>query len=274
MRSNDIPSGLRLCRLNGWNQMNNDWELFLKLSPDNCRVVTENGKVIGSVTTISYERKFSWIGMLLVDPSHQRKGIGKKLLNEALHILRNEETVKLDATPAGRKLYTQLDFKDEYPLLRMQNISLPAVTIDSTATPLRKNDLLKIIAADTIIFGANRKELLQWFWKSANEFAFIINENDSGIGYCLGRRGYHFNQIGPVVANNISEAKQLVAAALNSNFTKPVIIDTLLNNSKWIDWLKGIGFVEQRTFTRMYKGTNHYPGTPEKQFAIAGPEYG
>lgn len=270
----DIPFGLQLCRNNNWNQLARDWELFLNLSPDDCRVAIENEKITGSVTTISYQRKFSWIGMLLVDPSHQRKGIGKKLLNEALHILRNEETVKLDATPAGRELYQQLDFKDEYQLLRMQNVITTTANINSTATPLQKNDLHKIIAFDTIVFGANREALLQWFWEGANEFAFIINENHSVVGYCLGRRGYHFNQIGPVVANSINQAKQLVAAALNNCNTKPVIIDALLRNSEWIDWLKDIGFVEQRTFTRMYKGVNRYPGTPEKQYTIAGPEYG
>lgn len=274
MCNNDIPSALLLCRHNNWNQVANDWELFLKLSPNNCRVVAENDKVIGSVTTISYEQKFSWIGMLLVDPSHQRKGIGKQLLSEALHILSNEETVKLDATPAGRELYKQLGFKDEYQILRMQNISTVMVNINSTATSLKKRDLLKIIAADAIVFGANREALLQWFLKGANEFAFIVKENDCGIGYCLGRRGYRFNQIGPVVANNVGEAKQLVAAALNNCGTKPFIIDALLNNPEWIDWLKDIGFVEQRPFTRMYKGINRYPGTPKKQFAIAGPEYG
>lgn len=274
MNHTDIPSGLLLCRNNNWNQLARDWELFLTLSPDDCRVAIENEKITGSVTTISYQRKFNWIGMLLVDPSHQRKGIGKKLLNEALHILRNEETVKLDATPAGRELYKQLDFKDEYQLLRMQNVTTATANINSTATPLQKNDLYKIIAFDTIVFGANREALLQWFWEGANEFAFIINENHSVIGYCLGRRGYHFNQIGPVVANSITQAKQLVAAALNNCNTKPVIIDALLHNSQWVDWLKDIGFVEQRTFTRMYKGVNRYPGIPEKQYAIAGPEYG
>jgi ribosomal protein S18 acetylase RimI-like enzyme len=41
--------------------------------------------------------------MVLVDGAFQRQGIGMQLLSEALQILGEQETVKLDGTPAGRK---------------------------------------------------------------------------------------------------------------------------------------------------------------------------
>jgi hypothetical protein len=45
-------------------------------------------------------------------------------------------------------------------------------------------------------------------------------------------------------------------------------------DQKWKAWLTSIGFIEQRSLTRMYKGRNSRPGKPEKQFAILGPEFG
>ncbi len=39
--------------------------------------------------------------MVLVDPACRRLGIGIQLMQEALQILCGEETIKLDATPAG-----------------------------------------------------------------------------------------------------------------------------------------------------------------------------
>src|SRR5690349_11093844 len=116
----DIDAGLILCRSAGWNQLENDWKIFLELSPDGNRVaVDENGKVVGTVTTISYEDHFSWIGMVLVDPEKKRQGIGTQLLLEALRVLVNMDTIKLDATPAGREVYLKLGFVDEYMLSRM-----------------------------------------------------------------------------------------------------------------------------------------------------------
>lgn len=274
MTHDDITSGLLLCRSNNWNQLSRDWELFLKLNPDSSRVATENGKITGSVTTLCYQNLFCWIGMVLVDPAHQKKGIGRQLLNEALFILKNEETVKLDATPAGRELYLHLNFKDEYSLVRMKGIADVVTLPESIARPLEKNDLSLLSETDQLVFGANRNALLHWFWEGSKDYTFIVNQNSKIRGYCLGRRGYSFNQIGPVVADDISCAKQLVAAVLNKCSGQPVIIDVPLHDPHWIHWLQELGFTEQRKFTRMYKGANRYPGIPHRQYAIAGPEYG
>src|SRR5688500_8612226 len=80
LRRQDIPSGLRLCRAAGWNQLASDWELFLECSPEGCHAaIDDSGEVVGTVTTIRYGRAFSWIAMVLVDPRRRREGIGTRL---------------------------------------------------------------------------------------------------------------------------------------------------------------------------------------------------
>ena len=269
----DISSCLLLCRSNKWNQIARDWELFLKVNPNECRVAVINKKITGSVAIIKYQH-FSWIGMLLVDPAFQRKGIGKTLLAEALEILKNEETVKLDATPAGRVLYRQLDFTDEYPIVRMYATAVKITKPGSSAKQMQKEDLALIAEYDQSIFGSNRQQLLQHYWEGAGEFAFCIKAGNAVKGYCMGRHGYHFSQIGPIVAENSYDAIQLASAALQNCLGKPVIIDSLMHSDQWLAWLNECGFTEQRNFIRMYKGTNRYAGDSFKQFAIAGPEYG
>src|SRR5438309_2293442 len=105
MTPGDIPTGLALCRAAGWNQVARDWQLFLRCSPQGCLVAVDNGRVAGTVATINYQHCFSWIGMVLVDPTCRRQGIGLQLLKEALRILQNAQTIKLDATPAGHEVY-------------------------------------------------------------------------------------------------------------------------------------------------------------------------
>src|SRR5687767_7229039 len=120
MHHDDIPAGLRLCRLADWNQIAADWRFFLASSPRGCRVAVDDmGDVVGTVATIAYGSAFSWIGMVLVDPEHRRAGIGTRLLHEALALLGDETTARLDATPAGRHVYVPLGFCDEYELQRM-----------------------------------------------------------------------------------------------------------------------------------------------------------
>ncbi|HVW60528.1 MAG TPA: GNAT family N-acetyltransferase [Puia sp.] len=294
MQLADIPAGISLCRANRWNQLPRDFEIFLRLSPNDCRVAVKGDKITGSVTTLRYQKAFSWIGMLLVDPQSQRQGIGMQLLREALHILDDEQTVKLDATPAGREVYLKMGFKDEYHLTRMQytpspniiqtpslsNPIIPQSPVTSIppdpllAKPIDIKDLPRISSFDKPIFGAGRHTLLNWTLTGAPDLAFVVKQENKITGYCLGREGHSFTQIGPIVTHGISIAKTLLLTALTHSNKKTLILDIPRHTPEWHAWLTSIGFTEQRPFIRMYRGSNTSRGIPEKQFAILGPEFG
>jgi hypothetical protein len=196
-----------------------------------------------------------------------------QLLLEALHILRNEATVKLDATPAGREVYLKMGFEDEFRLSRMQ-LTKNQKLKTTLARSMQQQDLQRIATFDQDIFGADRLPLLNWIHAGFPELAFVAEEEDKIVGYCLGRKGYSFTQIGPVIAKDSSIAQDLVSAALMHCSGHPVILDILQHDPQWKAWLTSIGFSEQRPFIRMYRGNNTSHGIPEKQFAILGPEFG
>ncbi|HEX8039134.1 MAG TPA: GNAT family N-acetyltransferase [Chryseosolibacter sp.] len=276
MTEGDIPEGLALCRSAGWNQTAADWDLFLQLSPSGCRVaVDDDGKVRGTVTTVRYGDHFSWVGMVLVDPASRRQGIGIQLLREALHVLSAEQTVKLDATPAGREVYLQLDFADEYPIGRMQLKKVVRDRVpDTHARPVTHADLRSIVEFDATVFGADRRPVLNAMLKRAPQYAFLCEEDGEITGYCFGRMGHEYAHIGPVIATDPQTATALVSAPLLNCGDWPVIIDVLHHTPEWLQWLASVGFAEQRPLIRMYRGSNAHPGIPDKQFAILGPEFG
>src|SRR5687768_14225773 len=196
MVDGDVPAGLSLCRAAGWNQTIEDWDLFLKLSPKGCCVaVDDEGQVRGTVATVRYEDHFSWIGMVLVDPTHQRQGIGIQLLRESLQILSDEETVKLDATPAGRVIYVQLDFVDEYRISRMEIKGMTAELFASAQVrPMDEKDFPAVLELDKKVFGANREPVLRAIRQRGPQLAFVYGDRDAISGYCLGRTGHSFTQ--------------------------------------------------------------------------------
>ena len=276
MNSGDIAVGLSLCRAAGWNQTEREWQLFLESNPNGCFVaVDDQSKVAGTVTTLRYDSHFSWIGMVLVDPGTRRQGIGSGLLHQALEVLSHEKTVKLDATPAGREVYLKLGFKDEYTLTRM---CLDKIVIDrlpvSPALPLQKKDVTEVLEFDLEAFGADRSFLLNWLRDGAPELAFVAKENNKITGYCFGRYGHDFTQIGPVIATDVNNVIHVATAAIRNAKKGPVILDILHHTPEWIHAVEKSGFVERRQLIRMYKGSNTQPGVPQKQFAIAGPEFG
>jgi len=126
---------------------------------------------------------------------------------------------------------------------------------------------------DRKIFGADRRKLLEWQLQGAVEYAFVEREENEIVGYCMGRHGYNFEQIGPVLALNADIAVRLTSSALLSCKGLPVAIDAMYFDANWLKWLTGLGLKEQRPFVRMYRGLT-VAHDPQKQFGIMGPEFG
>lgn len=95
---------MELKNIEGWNQTESDWRRYLLLEPDGCFIASYNGKPTGTVTTINYDRRFGWIGMVVVHPELRRRGIGTAILNKAIGYLKGigVQTVKLYVTPDGK----------------------------------------------------------------------------------------------------------------------------------------------------------------------------
>ena len=277
MRTGDIPDGMRLKNAAGWNQLEADWNLFLGSSKDGSLVAEYRDKVIGTVTTVNYSGQFSWIGMVLVDPEIRRMGIGTSLLKEAIAKAKDKGTIRLDATPKGKLLYDTLGFKDEYGLNRYELKNNPLNPIQKTKLACSKisdNELPHIIEFDQHIFGAPRAGILKALHTMGSDYAWICRSGDVLQGYCFGRPGSNYEQIGPVIALNEEIAFSLFCNALNQTRGKPIIIDIPDNQKAFRKAVQKIGFKIQRPFIRMYLGKHPYPGKPEQQFAIAGPEIG
>jgi len=98
----DIPAAMRLKEAAGWNQTEADWGRLLKLEPNGCFAAVENGQLVGTTTTTTYKEDLAWIGMVLVDPQHRRRGIATLLVETALAYLDGKVgVIKLDATAEG-----------------------------------------------------------------------------------------------------------------------------------------------------------------------------
>ena len=275
MDSADIPAALALCRAARWNQIAADWALYMEYGSGGARVLLYGGQVVGTVTAVDYQQRFSWIGMVLVDERMRRQGIGIRLLSLALEHLRDSETVKLDATPAGRPVYLPLGFVDEWELLRMETRAVPvSVRSQINVRAMGAEDRARVMEWDRKVFGADRSPILWRYRDLAPEYAWVAERGGRLVGYSFGRHGFRWDQAGPIIAESREAAQALLAATLTRHPGRPFLVDSRLADPDWIVWLREIGFVEQRPYTRMYRGPNRFPGLPEAQFAILGPELG
>jgi GNAT superfamily N-acetyltransferase len=275
MEQGDVTSAMKLSNAEGWNQTENDWRLFLE-DPGNVAVVAEcDKKVVGTTTTINYSNQVVWVGMVLVDKEYRGWGISKELLNNIFKNIEPGKSIKLDATPAGQPVYKKLGFEDEYQVARMINLSVSNLSqqVSNDIIP-ETGDISNIIKLDEISFGTNREQLMKYLVREYPRKAWLLKRDDHTDGFILGREGSKYHHIGPLMATNPEDAKILISKSLNDLINKPVVVDVPSDKKELIEWLTSIGFVTQRFFTRMYKDNNNFPGHTDKQWLVAGPEFG
>jgi GNAT superfamily N-acetyltransferase len=268
---------MHLKNAEGWNQLEKDWTLLISYGGSVNLVALQDQGILGSVTALNYAGKVAWIGMMLVDKAYRGRGIGRALMLEAMAKLKGSASIKLDATPAGRPLYLKLGFKDEYTLYRMTHPAAPEIPggdLSPEPEKMRAADLPEVAEFDMQVFGADRGDLIFRLYESFPELAWLIRENKRIAGFCLGRPGQNYTQIGPVNAWSGEQAQALIRSAINQVTGRALVVDIPADKSDTIHWLEVSGFKVQRPFERMYLNDNPYPGMPAKVFLIAGPELG
>ncbi|PYU66755.1 MAG: hypothetical protein DMG49_21070 [Acidobacteria bacterium] len=268
MTKADIPAGMRLKEIAGWNQTAADWKRFLEASPKGCFVAEEDGRVCGTATTVSFENRFAWVG------------IGTRLLEGAIEYLdeRRIPAIKLDATPQGKPLYEKLEFVSEYEIERWtlrRSPSAAAKASGSRAGGRLSSELLESICkADQEVFGADRSFLLKSLHEDAPEFTTGIGNDGLIKGYAFGRRGSFADHLGPWMARDASTACQLLETFLAHTWREIQVVDYLKSNAIAGSLLRSFGFSYSRSLTRMYRGSNDHRGRSELLCAILGPEFG
>jgi GNAT superfamily N-acetyltransferase len=272
MNIQDIPESMQLKDAAGWNQTSSDWMRFISASPEGCFVAESEGRVVGTSTSIVYEDRFAWIGMVLVDSQYRGQGIGTSLLQRVVQHLdsRRIQCMKLDATPHGKPVYQKLGFVSEYEIERWM-LKRPPKAIVSACPPVKCEDALQF---DREVFGADRSVLLRSLADAAPEFTRVVEQESRVDGYIFGRRGSRADHLGPWVALNRNVAEMLLVEFLLQSNRELVFVDCLPRNPWTLPLLRAHHFHFSRPLTRMFRGTNVFAGKPELLLAVLGPEFG
>jgi GNAT superfamily N-acetyltransferase len=271
----DFASAEALVRAAGWNQVAADWEIFCALGT--VFVARENDRVIATAATLPYGA-FAWISMVLVLPEHRRRNLGTRLLKRCVAALDEQGCVSvLDATPAGRPIYSAMGFRDTWGLQRWtlpdaRPVATPADG-KTTVRPIADTDWTALCAYDAQAFGADRSALLQRLRGRLPKAELLAERNGRIAGFMLGRNGRSASQIGPIVAEDDAAARMLLAQAL-SVLEGPIYLDLADAKADVRAWLAQHGFTSQRPLTRMVLRQASGFDDPVRTFAVVGPEFG
>lgn len=278
MRPEHLAGLMRLKSLAGWNQTEADWRLFIERWPEHAFAAVHQEEIVGSAAAVNYGNRAAWIGMVLVDPEHRRRGIAGELMRTVIRSLPDCRSIGLDATPAGRPVYAGMGFTGEEQLTRhvAEKVLPPSRAAEPgvAVTVAGANDFDAIAALDRKLFQADRAGVLESFFRRTPQLALVAGTGPELAGFCLGRPGEHYTQIGPVAAASAPAGDALLERALIQLRGRPALIDLPSRHlPTWGERLRAAGFVEQRSFTRMYLRSCHTIDMAGF-YAAAGPEFG
>ena len=219
--------------------------------------VDGDGSTIGVGLRWSFGRDVGTIGLVLVAPDRQGRGIGRALMN-ALIADSGSRTLMLNATAEGLPLYEKLGFVST-GLVR-QHQGRPFVLPPAPDVPLRRvlpADHAALCALDAAVFGADRSELIDRLLASGD--AWLVDRAGQPAGFAVLRAFGRGMIIGPVVASNEDEAIALVAAATKAAPSGVLRADIPANAEDLAAWLTAAGLPAIDTVTVMLRGS--WPAT-------------
>ena len=262
-----LAACVALSQAANWNQNEADWRWMLGFGRG--YGLTVGGTLAASTITLPFGERFAWVSMVLVLPEHRRKGYASQLLRRALaELAKAGRAAVLDATPAGREVYSLEGFRDTWGFKRFVVADCRGFAFAAgEVRELQPADWPQIATLDQAAFGGNRVDLLRSLALRLPQSAWVCERGGKLAGFVLGREGREANQVGPLVARDAPAARMLLRSAL-SRVRAPVYVDLVDREAP------PAGFVFQRPFTRMIHGADRAPGDASLVYCPAGPELG
>ncbi len=248
----DVAAAHRLTLDVGWPHRLEDWRFAQRLGAGH--VALDSGAVIGTILTWKHDARNASLGMVIVDPRYQGRGIGKRLMRLALRDVAGR-AVMLNATPAGQPLYEKLGFKTVDAVEQHQGIAapLPAVPLarGERLRPVGASDAPKLAALARRAAGMSRARVLARLLEAGK--GIVLARGDEVAGFAIFRRFGRGYVIGPVVAPDAARAQALVSHWVAMHPGKFLRIDIPVSTGLG-PWLDSIGLAKVDSVVTMVRG--------------------
>jgi predicted N-acetyltransferase YhbS len=268
----DLAAAHRLSLEVGWPHRFEDWEFVQRLGTGH--VATEEGEIVGTILTWKHDARNASLGMVIVDPRMQGRGIGKRLMRLGMRDQAGRSVV-LHGTVAGLPLYEKLGFRGFDEIEQHQGIArqVPVVALGrgERLRPIGASDVAAVAALATRASGFSRTRVVRRLLEDGKGIA--LASGDGIIGFAILRRFGRGLAIGPVVAPDATRAKALVSHWVAMQPGKFIRIDAIASGGLG-PWLDEIGLANVGNVVTMAKGRLPKGGEDVRAFAVVSQSLG
>ncbi|WP_044043142.1 GNAT family N-acetyltransferase [Caballeronia insecticola] len=249
----DIPAALALSASVKWRHRADDWRFAARLGRG-FAAVDRDGRLVGTALAFQFGAHAATLGMFIVAPEYQRRGIGRGLLERLIATL-GPRVLLIHASNEGRPLceargFTRIDTIHQHQGAAFQPplVSLPP---GERLRPIGAKDTPRLAELASRASGLDRTAMLPPLLDVASGIA--LDRDGELIGFALFRRFGDGHVIGPVIAPESpdeSRAKALISYWLALNAGMFVRVDTPLRHGL-SSWLEGLGLPLVDTIEQM-----------------------
>jgi ribosomal protein S18 acetylase RimI-like enzyme len=267
----DVGALLRLTDREGWEYSERDLFRLWETAPQGCLVAVEGEARIGFVTAVSYT-SLGWIGNLVVAPEARERGLGTRLLRQALAHLesRGIQGIGLSSYPWMTDFYRREGFREVGRVATYVGEVPGRTQKPEGIREVRDPDWEEIGPLEEASFGDPRPGLLRRFWEEFPDLSLVAGREEIE-GYLFGRSSPKGGEIGPWVALSPEAASSLLEAAFGRMWGR-LWIHPVEENSAARELLEEKGFHRVFETVRMMRG--EATGRGGASWAIGGLEWG
>ena len=265
MAAQNLPAAQALSRAVNWPHRLEDWQFVHSVGQG--LVAYSGDQLVGTAMWWTYDSTIVRLGMVIVDPTIQRSGVGRALMLGILDRT-SEPTLLLNATKQGEALYRQLGFLGAGSIVQHQGASCSAPLVPlrdgERIRPLGRNELARLVELDAAACGVRREGVIAALIEAGE--AVVLDDAGETVGFAFYRRFGHGYTIGPVVARDTASARALISHWAGSNAGMFMRID-VPGESGLSNWLEELGLARVGNAVTMVRGA---PPKPAAGFHVFG----
>lgn len=207
----DLSEVMSLVAEVGWPHRPEDIEPALSLGRVWRATEQRDGTLLGLAVWWPMEPNAGRVGLVIVSPHAQGRGIGRSLMNRVLQDTRSR-SLKLLATKEGQPLYETLGFKSVGRSQRHQGFFQGPPTPHESVERADIDEVAAIQEIDEKVLGVNRSEILHHLARAGD--VNVLRANGKISGFAIVRPFGAGHVLGPLVAENESDALVLLRASM------------------------------------------------------------
>ena len=209
----EVQKFVRFASQEGWNVGLNDADFLFRFDPDAYMIALDGDKIVGTVAAIRYDNDFGFIAYHNVRRDMRGRGIGRRLLNEALDRL-GARTIGINCSAEQASLYEEFGFVAAHSVLQFEGINgITTLSFPDMVSPFMV-PFDKLLDFNRKIFSYERKEFLNKWLSQPQSLSIAKYVNDEYRGYGMYRPCQKGYRIGPLICNKKETAEELLKCLL------------------------------------------------------------